>query len=251
MPIIKNKISVFPVRDVLFEFESNAGNMISFKKYRHLDNSIKKPVFTIKRAESTLYIDLTNNSNEEIKRNFRNNYRSDIKKAGEMDINCKFGNYVHEFYAVYLLLHKNKKLPVLSKSIFESIMEYAYFSIAILNDEILCAHCHIFNKERNHIRLLASASNRFCDNINKNVIAAANKLLTAEDISFFKNEGFHIYDFGGFAVGKVDQEMEGINRFKKGFGGNILKLNSYTTLPYFLLEKLSYIKSNFLKKTNE
>jgi lipid II:glycine glycyltransferase (peptidoglycan interpeptide bridge formation enzyme) len=55
------------------------------------------------------------------------------------------------------------------------------------------------------------------------MIGRANRLLHWDDICFFKNNGFLIYDMGGYSMDKDNEELQAINKFKEGFGGEIIK----------------------------
>ncbi|MEI2749887.1 MAG: hypothetical protein V9E88_14145 [Ferruginibacter sp.] len=49
------------------------------------------------------------------------------------------------------------------------------------------------------------------------LIGMANKLLTAKDIGYFKEQGYKMMDFGGYAENTEDKSLKGINDFKLSF----------------------------------
>lgn len=54
-------------------------------------------------------------------------------------------------------------------------------------------------------------------------IGRANRLHHWSDMLRFRDEGFGIYDFGGWYSGTQNQALLQINRFKKSFGGELVR----------------------------
>jgi lipid II:glycine glycyltransferase (peptidoglycan interpeptide bridge formation enzyme) len=50
------------------------------------------------------------------------------------------------------------------------------------------------------------------------MIGRANRLLHWDDIRYFKNQGYSIYDLGGISIDVADKERQAINKFKECFG---------------------------------
>jgi lipid II:glycine glycyltransferase (peptidoglycan interpeptide bridge formation enzyme) len=57
----------------------------------------------------------------------------------------------------------------------------------------------------------------------RNLIGRANRLLHWDDILFFKNKKYLIYDVGGISIDTTDKEKQAINKFKSCFGGDMVK----------------------------
>ena len=53
-------------------------------------------------------------------------------------------------------------------------------------------------------------------------IGRANRLHHWLDVLRFRDEGFAIYDFGGWYAGTANDELLRINRFKESFGGEVV-----------------------------
>jgi lipid II:glycine glycyltransferase (peptidoglycan interpeptide bridge formation enzyme) len=51
----------------------------------------------------------------------------------------------------------------------------------------------------------------------------ANRLLHWEDILYFKNQGYEIYDLGGITLDESNKEGQAIAKFKRCFGGTLIK----------------------------
>jgi lipid II:glycine glycyltransferase (peptidoglycan interpeptide bridge formation enzyme) len=57
----------------------------------------------------------------------------------------------------------------------------------------------------------------------RNMIGRANRLLHWEDILYFKDQGYEIYDLGGVTLNQSNKEGQAIARFKECFGGSLVK----------------------------
>ena len=69
-------------------------------------------------------------------------------------------------------------------------------------------------------------------------IAKKGMNLTVKNIQFFKDEGFSIFDFGGYAKDTEDESLKGINNYKLLFGGKVVEAVGYVSYPYWLLKKI-------------
>jgi lipid II:glycine glycyltransferase (peptidoglycan interpeptide bridge formation enzyme) len=67
----------------------------------------------------------------------------------------------------------------------------------------------------------------------------ANRLAIREMIKSAKKEGLAEFDFGGYATGKIGEELKGINEFKLSFGGRICEKFSYSK-NYSIHSDLTY-----------
>ena len=56
-------------------------------------------------------------------------------------------------------------------------------------------------------------------------------------LNYSKNEGMLIYDFGGYAPNTKDKDLQDINKFKDGFGGELKRESYYIPYPIWLLRK--------------
>jgi len=57
----------------------------------------------------------------------------------------------------------------------------------------------------------------------RNLAGRANRLLHYQDMLALQTEGIRCYDFGGWYPGTEDLKRLGINRFKEGFGGTVVR----------------------------
>lgn len=94
-------------------------------------------------------------------------------------------------------------------------------------------HAYIVTADR--VRLLWSGHIPLPDKSEHGaLVGRGNRLLHWADFECFKKLGIGCYDFGGVYLGKDDQRLAGIARFKLGFGGQVVKQYSVlrgVTLP--------------------
>jgi hypothetical protein len=60
------------------------------------------------------------------------------------------------------------------------------------------------------------------------LMSYANRLMTWEAMLYAKEKGIKEFDLGGYYTGKEpDPQKEGINQFKRGFGGKLVNYYNY------------------------
>ena len=91
-------------------------------------------------------------------------------------------------------------------------------SCASRDGERLVWHAHLLSGRT--VRLASSASCfRGMDNEYRSLVGRANRWLHWRDMLFFREAGIECYDWGGVFADESTPEREGINRFKRMFGG--------------------------------
>jgi lipid II:glycine glycyltransferase (peptidoglycan interpeptide bridge formation enzyme) len=134
-------------------------------------------------------------------------------------------NKKNEFYSFYNAFAKTKNLSPILESDVNRLINNDMIKIrtAIYNNEVLVYHSYILSNKR--VRLMHSASlfRDSTDTTFRNLIGRANRLLHWDDICFFKENGYLIYDLGGYSIDKNNIETQAINNFKEGFGEIISK----------------------------
>lgn len=104
---------------------------------------------------------------------------------------------------------------------------------------------HVYIHDGKNLRLLHSCSKRLEDiGLNK-IIGWSNRFLHLQDILYFKNNNFEVYDFGGCDFRTKKQEILNISRFKKEFGGELIEEINYMTIPYWIFYRLNQFKRGY------
>ncbi|WAI01213.1 hypothetical protein [Methanogenium organophilum] len=180
-----------------------------------------------KQEFSTIVIDLTLDEDELWKNMGRSSCRSAINKARNSGVTIKINEGYEEFYALNSNFRKYKGLPRYNLSI-EYMKNYCTLFISEYEGDILGGLLYL--NDRDYFRGLLGASKRLddCYNLKKNLIGNANKMIIWNAMLHAKSCGKRFFDMGGYSTEKVtDEEMEGINRFKKSFGGDLVTYYHY------------------------
>jgi lipid II:glycine glycyltransferase (peptidoglycan interpeptide bridge formation enzyme) len=204
------------------------------KTYHNLSNIdiIYENQYTKKRLFShefyTMFIDLTL-PEEKIFSFFEKNTQYEIKRANGKDfvttitLNAKTDKLL--FYDFYDKFIQVKGLHPLGIRETDLLIDNDMFIIrsAIYNDEKIVFHTYITENNRARLAQSASLFRESQDRAYRNLIGRANRLLHWEDMLYFKQKGYLIYDLGGISMESANQEAKSINQFKKSFGGSLVK----------------------------
>jgi len=199
---------------------------------------------------TTLVIDLTQDLDSIWHRFDRKSCRYMINRAMKEGIQVKLNADWDEFYMLEKNFRLIKGLSIASPVPDEIKGRGAILFTAYLSGELIAGHLYL--KDDEHIRWLRAASKRFeVDRRKATLIGCANRLLVWEAIKYAKEKGIKEFDMGGYYMGPPNEELEGINDFKKSFGGRVLtKYNyfkDYSTL-YRLLKNISDLIRHYSHK---
>ena len=113
--------------------------------------------------------------------------------------------------------------------------------------EELSWHCYVYTPD--WARLLHSASlyRAVADKDYANRVSRANRFLHWMDMREFQALGAATYDFGGWYDGTEDTEKLNINRFKEGFGGQVVPVY-YGDLGVSLRGNVAVRLKQFMKR---
>jgi hypothetical protein len=112
---------------------------------------------------------------------------------------------------------------------------------------VLGGHFHLSDGE--NIRFLLNATKRLEETGRMNkIIGNANRLMIWEALCYAKACGMSTFDMGGYYTGKEpDPQKEGINQFKKSFGGHVATHYNYQkdySLLYHIGKKILSLKGS-------
>lgn len=207
----------------------------------HIKNNEGRKIFGIRNDSATVELKL-DQPEETIYANFRNTVKQEIRKSEKEGVVCDFReDNIDEFVTFYNDFANAKKIYPTSKQRIVEMGESLKMSYASLNGELLVTHSYLIDEKVGIARLFHSASRRLDETVDRNVIGRANKLLTYKDIVHYKDKGYKILDFGGYADNTEDKSLKGINEFKLSFGGEKVTCINYNSIVYFTLKKLSDI----------
>ncbi|WP_394754276.1 hypothetical protein [Crenothrix sp.] len=232
------KFSYVKVTETWFTYKFNFRDLFTLNAYLHIKDAENQKIFGIQDNSCTVELKLDSDI-ETIFANFRPTLRRDIKNSQKELVECHFrDDKIDEFVSFHNAFANSKKIWLTSKSRIEEMGDNIKMSFATLNGQTLAVHSYLVDEEVGIARLLHSASNRLDENIDKNLTGRAGKLLTYKDIIFFKEAGYKIMDFGGYADNTEDKSLKGINEFKLSFGGEKVTCVNYYSIPHYVLKKI-------------
>jgi hypothetical protein len=198
----------------------------------------------------TLFTDLTPEP-EEISNRFEKTTKYQINRALDRDnISTKTldpktdKQQFYDFYNQFALSKNLSPIPVIETN---ALIENDLFTIrtADHDGEPIVYHAYVTTRKRARLMYSASLFRNLDDNAYRSLVGRANRLLHWDDIKYFKQEGYLIYDWGGISTDADDTEKQAINKFKEAFGGEAVK--EYKSLvpvswkgwTYLLLKKIT------------
>ena len=220
---IEKEIYIFKTKEIWFSdypFDVTGYDTVTFRACK---NKVDIKGFT-REEFTTLVIDLTQDLDMIWKNMERGSCRKRIKRAEREGVKIKLNQNYEEFYEINRSFRKNKGLnkglPAGSEKI-DIIKKYATLVVAELDGDILCGRLYL--EDENNIRSWISASKRFeVDKEKSALIGCANRLIHWQAIQYAKEKGIKEFDMGGYYDREAkDEQKEGINVFKKSFGGEL------------------------------
>lgn len=215
---IERKKFIFSIKEVWFADEPYDIKGYDILIFVAAKNKVDREGFSC-REEYTRTIDLTKNI-ETILGDMRERCRRYISQAKRQNIRVKINQNYEEFFEIDRAFRKVKGLkPSLLTA--EFLKNQATLLVAEQSGEILAGQFLL--EDKNNIRGIIGASKRFeVDKEKTALIANANRLIFWEAIQYAKEKGIKEFDLGGYYMGKIKNEQkEGINFFKEGFGGQL------------------------------
>lgn len=245
--IIKERILSYRLK--LFYESPAIIDCIRFVQHNAAKNTSR--VFGFKReAFFTKLIDLTLSS-EGLLLQCRKNTKYEIKRAEKEGIRFGIENDPDAFTEFYKSFARSKST---AKEIVEMGIDYIrhykdniIITKAAMDNDVLAMHSYVVDKGGRRARLLHAASLFRDENEvqRKNLAGRANRFLHFQDMLYFKDHGFEIYDMGGYAYNTDAPELKSINDFKDSFGGELAEESIYISFPLYLARKAAEKASLF------
>ena len=190
---------------------------------------------------------------ERILSKFKSNVRNEINRAKKDGCMAIYNIEPKHFLALYNKFATLRNIATVPIDDYEALGENLVLSAALYDREYVAYHAYIVDKEASKVILLHSGTNRLENkDISVAMIGRANRFLHYQDMLYFKNKGFTLYDWGGVVL-KKDEEYKGIDEFKLSFGGELKEtFSSYSFLYWWLLKIVNiFRKINYGKKKNK
>jgi hypothetical protein len=178
----------------------------------------------------TSAIDLSR-SVEQLKAQLNTDTAYKIRRAGERDkIRCECCDVtdpeiLNQFEVMYNAFATLKGLLPLERERIISMAAAGRLDMSVAKDpagNVLVYHGNYRVPHRATSLYTVSLYRAVPDGALRNLISRANRLLVWSDLMRYKSEGLKCFDFGGWHTG-TDLERLKINRFKEGFGGEVIR----------------------------
>ena len=232
------KIYFIKVYENWFQYKYKLKDMLGLNVYWHVKKQDKTKIPAIKYISHTVELELEQGS-DTIHSNFSKQIRQQVRIAETEGIDCTFNTDINTFTDFFNDFARKKNTDLVSRRRMEEFGNGVKLSFALYNGEILAAHSYLADKEAGIVRHHHAATRRLDDKVDKNLIGRANKYLTVKNILHFKEQGYKIFDFGGYAKDTADESLKGINNYKLLFGGKVVESVNYFSYSYWFLKKLS------------
>jgi len=231
----KNKLGLVAVQK-WYPTNVKGIDCIHITMYKQVDLQTKFPLCFFKEKSYTLHSNIVVPEEEMLKK-FSSTIRNEIRRAEKDGSEYTENESLENFLNVFNDFAFHKGLASQTLDNLNSFGSNLVLTSTSINKKITAVHSYLIDFETKKVRLLHSATPRFSETLDRNMIARSNKYLHYMDMKKFKDEGFEVYDWGGIAYGSDDKSLQGINKFKESFGGQLIEqLNLYSILYYLILK---------------
>lgn len=228
-------------------FSHSPANSLT-KKYLQSD-SCANLGFMVRRPFRTILINLTATL-DEISAQFTPNCRNEIRKAEKIGLQARFAIPTVDDQAHVSAFMLANALGLPAASYFDKDTGFA--TSVSFNGTWFFTHIYHLQHDIGRARLVFSVKNIKIDEQgtageeHRRIRNIANRYLHYADICWFKENGFSLYDFGGVGAADGDAKIQGINSFKRSFGGADVEEFNYTPVlinaAEYLLGKYRHFK---------
>jgi hypothetical protein len=216
---VDRKRYVFRIKEIWFSDQPHDVAGCHRVIFRDCRNKTNVPGFRL-TEQTTLVVDLTEDIDAIFGRMDKDACRYSIRRAVREGITVSVNQHQREFHLMNRSFRERKGLLAHWEED-ESVTRYGTVFAAELDHEVIAGN--LYMEDKDHIRWLLGASKRLeVDKRKAALIGFANRLLIWEAMQYAKAKGIREFDLGGYYTGGVPApEMERVNAFKKGFGGQL------------------------------
>lgn len=195
----------------------------------------------VREIKHTKFISLLG-TEEDIFDQIGKNTKHKIKRAiAEGGLRFSIIENPDEVRELYNQFARSKGRPPLDERSFRAYWPKMLATKISADHEPLVMHAFLVDeglKRANHL-YSASTFRTTEDSDLRSLIGRANRALHYLNMLNFKDRGLAIYDLGGYAFGTQDPELQEVNEFKDGFGGQLIEESNYISLPLHWARKIN------------
>ncbi|MBE7417978.1 MAG: hypothetical protein HS128_09500 [Ideonella sp.] len=173
--------------------------------------------------------------NEDFESNFSRSCRRDVEAAKRKGFSCEAFSDFDRFIELLELFYVSRQFgPSPPRAGIERLRQHLMLTAVRADDrQVLNIHSYLVDRGRGVARLWHSFENESRtnrDTVGRSAVGLANRLLHWHDMRALAGSGITEYDFGGYAFEAGDAKLNGINAFKDGFGGELVRLSHYVSV---------------------
>ena len=214
-----------------FARDHSSGDIFNFVVYyQYL--SKKGPTLFLRRPFAAAQIDLGREA-EAIQADMQKNVRYKIRRADKDGLQWEVGVNPQDFVSFHEAFAHKKGIEAVDLSRIKSFGSAIILSRVTLDGKVLIQHAHLVDEGESRARMLYSSSARF-DIADAALVGRANCWCHWKEMMYFRDLGLRIYDLGGIAMNTKDPALGGINEFKLGFGGQVVREDHWLSPLYFI-----------------
>ena len=230
------KTGPLKIYETWFDHQTKFTDLFSIFGVFHLKKD--KKVYGVKSISHTIEINLEKTS-EELFAAFNKKILQDYRHAEENDFSIEITDDLELFTNFFNAFAKQRNTFSTSVIRLKEKLPYLQIYVAKYKGEIYSAQSFLVDNDEKIIRFYQSSSLRLNDDVDKIIVARASKYLLMKCILIYQQQGYKIFDLGGYAMNTTDEGLQGINNFKTKFGGEIVECIDYYSYPYCVLKKVS------------
>jgi lipid II:glycine glycyltransferase (peptidoglycan interpeptide bridge formation enzyme) len=249
---IKIKSGLFTYKIKYFYKKPSYYDALRFIRYE-VCNSKDEFMGFIRKKKFTMIIDLTK-SQEELWDQYGKYTKRDIRRAKREGVRFEVEKNLDAFIEIHNSFVKSKEISrdeiAVRKDYLPHFKDNLVITKAVFQNEVLVMRTYIIDEKIKKVRgLLMATLYRNEDNRQKRyLMGRANRFLFYQEMLYFKELGYLIFDMGGYAYNTNDIIKKRICEFKDGFGGEVIEESEYTTLPLYIARNLKNITKSYKKR---
>jgi hypothetical protein len=230
MILVKRSLRGIPYVQKWFARDSSPGDVFGVAIYYQFLGA-RRPAFFFRQAFSAAQIDLAREE-EAVLADMQKNVRYKIRRAEKDGLAWEMGVDPKDFADFHEAFTHKKGIEGVDLSRLESFGTSLVLSRVVLGTQVLAQHAHIVDAGESRARMLFSSSARF-DGVDASLVGRANCWCHWKEMAHFRGLGIRTYDLGGIATNTTDRTLAGINEFKLGFGGSVVREDHWLSPLYF------------------
>jgi hypothetical protein len=185
-----------------------------------------------RRRFSTILIELERDP-DAILADMQASVRSQIRRAEGEGFVWEEGVDPAEFARFHTAFARERGIEGVETRQLDSFGSALLLTRATREGRTLAQHAYVVDPGESRARNLYSSSGRF-EGPDTHLVGRANRWCHWKDMLHLRERGIRTYDFGGIAVGAEAAARRGINDFKVGFGGRVVREDHWLSPLYAL-----------------